>query len=427
MGRKTSETECKVQIVKLSLTNRQKHQCYALMEEAGRCYSDMIQAHVESRKDKWLSAGELKAMFKQGYALHSQSVQAVAEKIETNIKSAKTNRDREFQAFGKITTEYPSESKRLYSVQWKKLGIQIKDGRIHLSNGRGREPLIVSLPLKYVKPNINIAELVLDAGVFYLHLTLDTGIVPKQLSQAKKTAGVDMGEIHIAFCTVDDGNTIGISGRQLRSVKRLRNKKHASLTEKLSRCKNGSKRHKMLSRAKRKASAKLKRQQRDILHKASRQLIDFCEENKVANIAIGDVREISNEVDLGKKTNQKISQWAHGQFRQYVKQKARTLGMNVKLTGEAYSSKTCSVCGHVKKSSVKGRNYDCSSCGAKIHRDANGSANICSKSRWGEYGKVQVEKIKYLRPVKIGRSSPSEAGQVADDETSFARPLATAS
>jgi len=414
MGRKLTETQCKVQIVKLSLNKTQIKQCYELLEESGKCYSEMILAHVESRKDKWLSEGELKAKFKGAFKLHSQTIQSVAEKINSNLETAKTNRDREFKTTGKIKTEYASEPKRFFSVTWKKLGIKIQNGKIHLSNGLKNTPLIVSLPLKYSDCNVHIAELILDAGVFYLHLTVDTGIVPKNPIERLKTAGVDMGEIHIAYCTADDGNTIGISGRQLRSVKQLRNKRFASLDEQLSKCKNGSRRHKKLSRLKRKASSKLKRQQRDILHKASRQLVNFCEENKVANIAIGDVRNISDGVDLGKKTNQKISQWAHGQFSNYVKQKAKTIGISTKLIDESYSSKTCSVCGHVKKNSVQGRNYHCKECQSKVHRDANGSANICSKARYGEYSKVQVNQIKYLKPLKIGFSRPSEARQVAD-------------
>lgn len=414
MGRRLTETQCKVQIIRLSLNKTQIKQCYELMEESGKCYSEMILAHVESRKDKWLSEGELKAKFKGAFKLHSQTIQSVAEKINSNLETARTNREREFKANGRIKTEYASEPKRLFSVTWKKLGIKIQNGKIHLSNGLKNTPLSVSLPLKYLNCNINIAELVLDAGVFYLHLTIDTGIVPKNPLERLKTAGVDMGEIHIAYCTSDDGNTVGISGRQLRSVKQLRNKRFASLDEQLSKCKNGSKRHKKLSRLKRKASSKLKRQQRDILHKASRQLVNFCEENKVANIVIGDVRDIADGVDLGKKTNQKISQWAHGQFSNYVKQKAKTIGINTKLIDESYSSKTCSVCGHVKKNSVQGRNYSCKECQSKIHRDANGSANICSKARYGEYSQVQVNQIKYLKPVKIGFSRPLEARQVAD-------------
>jgi proline dehydrogenase len=49
----------------------------------------------------------------------------VAEKINSNLETARTNRDREFKANGKIKTEYASETKRFFSVTWKKLGIKI--------------------------------------------------------------------------------------------------------------------------------------------------------------------------------------------------------------------------------------------------------------------------------------------------------------
>jgi putative transposase len=171
------------------------------------------------------------------------------------------------------------------------------------------------------------------------------------------TAGIDLGEIHIASCTVDTGETLIVSGRLLRSVKQLRNKKHAEYKQRMSRCKNGSKKHKRLKRAERKSSAKFNRQQRDILHKASRQIVDFCQDYTVAKLAIGDVRDISDGVALGKKCNQKLSQWAHGQFYAYLSQKSRACGINNDYLNEAYSSKTCSVCGHVKRSSVKARTY----------------------------------------------------------------------
>jgi hypothetical protein len=105
MGRRLTETQCKVQIVKLSLNKTQIKQCYELLEESGKCYSEMILAHVESRKDKWLSEGELKTKFKGAFKLHSQTIQSVAEKINSNLETARTNRDREFKANGKIKTE----------------------------------------------------------------------------------------------------------------------------------------------------------------------------------------------------------------------------------------------------------------------------------------------------------------------------------
>jgi putative transposase len=200
-----------------------------------------------------------------------------------------------------------------------------------------------------------------------------------------------------------------VSGRALRSVKRLRNKRHASLTALIARCKPGSKRQRRLLKSKARASARFRRQQRDILHKSSRQVVAFCEANEVRSIAVGDVRDIQDGVDLGTRANQKISQWAHGQFVKYLTYKAARYGMRVEQIPEDYSTRTCSHCGCVMKNAPRGRVYACPGCGAVIHRDGNGASNICSRARYGEYSRVQAQTIMYLRP--LGRSRAFDTGQ----------------
>ena len=39
-------------------------------------------------------------------------------------------------------------------------------------------------------------------------------------------------------------------------------------------------------------SAKVYRQQRDLLHQAAKKVVDFCEQEGVSKIAVGDVRDI---------------------------------------------------------------------------------------------------------------------------------------
>ena len=130
-------------------------------------------------------------------------------------------------------------------------------------------------------------------------------------------------------------------------------------------------------------------------------MVAFCAEEGVALIALGDVRDIQIGVSLGKQTNQKISQWPHGQFARYLTEKAARLGMTVEWIDEAYSTKTCSRSGHVRASSPRGRRFRCAGCGARIHRDVNGSANICSKAAYGRYSQIQADRIKYLRPIGV--------------------------
>ena len=36
---------------------------------------------------------------------------------------------------------------------------------------------------------------------------------------------------------------------------------------------------------------------------------------------------------------------------------------------------------------------------ARVHRDVNGSATICSKAVYGCYGQVQADTVTYLRPI----------------------------
>ena len=84
-----------------------------------------------------------------------------------------------------------------------------------------------------------------------------------------------------------------------------------------------------------------------------------------------------------------------------IRAKAARLGMSVEWIDESYSTRTCSMSGHVQPSSPRGRRFRCSGCGARVHRDVNGSANICSKAAHGRYSKVQAATVKYLRPIGV--------------------------
>jgi IS605 OrfB family transposase len=191
------------------------------------------------------------------------------------------------------------------------------------------------------------------------------------------------------------------SGRQLRACKQWRNKVHSLLQEHLSRCQAGSRRAKRLLQRKAQVSAKCYRQQRDLLHQAARKVVTFCQAEGVRRIAVGDVRDIQTGVSLGKQTNQKISQWPHGQFAPYLSEKAARVGITVEWIDESYATRTCSHSGHVQSSSPRGRRFRRAGCGARVHRDVNGSANSCSKAVFGVYAQVQADAVKYLRPIGV--------------------------
>jgi putative transposase len=358
----------------------------------------MVALHVASRSGPWITAADLKHDLKGQYALHSQSIQALAEKLEANVQGTKERRSQ-----GDIDLEYPYRPKEYQTVTWKAPAIRARDGHIILSNGRGREPLVLLLPAEYRTKDICQAELLWRADHYELALTIDTGIVPPPLLRRVMTIGVDLGEVNIAAAVAETGPGVVLNGRYLRSIKRLRNKRHSAYSKKSKRCTDGSRRTRCLERRKAQASARFARQVRDILHKAARQLVHFAQAQGAAHIVVGDVRDIAAGTDKGRHQNQRLSQWAHSQFVQYVTYKARALGISTRYIPEDYSTRTCSACGHVRSSSPRGRTFVCPNpgCGAVLSRDGNGAANICSRARHKSYGKVQYTHLTYLRPVVV--------------------------
>ena len=306
-------------------------QCQAVRAEAGRLWTDLLTLHAQARaQGRWLSAGELEQATKGGqYALHSQSVQALCQKFAANVETATELRRRELTESGRIQTQYPHHAKAYQTVVWKDQALTVlPTGQLRLPTGGQRPPLLLPLPEEYQRANLRRVEVTWRADHYELCLTLDTGeTLPPPLAVGD-VAGVDLGEVHVAAVTTTNRHALVVSGRRLRVCKQWRNKVHSVLQEKLSRCQPGSRRAKRLLKRKAQVSAKLYRQQRDILHQAARKVVTFCQTEGVSQIAVGDVRDIQTGVSLGKRTNQKISQWPHGQFARYLSEKAARLGIS---------------------------------------------------------------------------------------------------
>jgi len=143
--------------------------------------------------------------------------------------------------------------------------------------------------------------------------------------------------------------------------------------------------------------------QRDMLHKVSRAVIDEAQVMQAGTIIMGDVRDIADntktEKRLSREQRQKMSNWPHGQLRQYITYKAAAVGITVELINEAYTSKTCPICGTRNK--PNGRHYACSQCGYVGHRDTVGCTQILSRRRTGQLAQmVPCEAITYRHPFR---------------------------
>ena len=331
-----------------------------------------LDTQCELWMDKQLSKSE---------PLHSQSIQAVRERYFKNRKAYRALRRN-----GNTTAKPPHKPKAFQTTTWKKSAIRFKETLfgyvVVLSNGRGNPPLQIPLPKLFnlsVVSDIVSVNLVYTHGHYELHFVYNTE--KPDASRADGIAGVDIGEIH-PIVSHDGQHTLIFTGRYIRSLYRLRNKVIASFGKKIDRCQRHSKRWWHLVRRKWKRIRQLDNQIKDALHKHTATFVKHCSESGVGTIAIGDLTGIRENIDYGKRANQKLHQWAFGKVTELITYKAKAVGIKVELVDEAYTSQTCPNCGNPKKPT--NRNYTCK-CGFRYHRDGVGAINIRKKYR-GPFG-----------------------------------------
>ena len=339
---------------------------------------------------KWINKSQLQALLKKKYPLHSQSIQSVAHKYLFSRDSSKKAIDK-----GIKTVKYPYKTKKHFNTKWVDKAFKVINNKIQLSNGTGNPKLYLSVHKDISNIDIKEIELIYDRGL-KLSISYDDNI---SIIDNKHTnqVGVDLGEIHSISAYCDNGNSLIITGRKIRSINRFRNKKLKELQKKMSKCKKHSRQWKKYNKAKQYILSKSNNQLKDCLHKTSKQFIDWCNENKVKEIAIGDLGHIAKgtKKKLRKITTQKLSNWNYGQLETYIKYKSEVYDIKIKKQDESYTTQQCPCCGRRKKPS--NRNYICI-CGYKAHRDIHGARNILSKYKYKKITYIgDIKEIKYLR------------------------------
>lgn len=342
-----------------------------LSEESGRIYTlaKVWFWRIVRRKNIWLSEAALQRIVANGQPtiLHSQSAQKAIQcfyaAIRTWRKARKLNPD----------LRPPRKRKRFYKVVWKNQAIKLKDGNLVLPNARGTDPVVIKC-WSYEKP-VQV-EIGWDGKQYELRASYELKV---EESANGKIASVDLGEVHPAVMGTETVHII-LNGRLLRSKRRYRERIKGKLSAKIDRKKKGGKRRRKLIMSKQRQLRKLDNQIRDIEHKLTTAAIKALHDAGVRKLVVGDVRDIRVGYDCGKVQNQRLHQAPLGRIRSYLEYKGLRLGWRKpEFQNEAYSSRDCPKCG--ARNVPKGRNYLCTSCGFKAHRDVVGQLNILAKYR----------------------------------------------
>ena len=127
----------------------------------------------------------------------------------------------------------------------------------------------------------------------------------------------------------------------------------------------------------RKAAARLRRRIQHLVSELHKKVaVWLCKRFETIYLPTFETREMVTK--LRSKTARAMLTWAHYRFKLTLRDMAGVYGSRVIDVNEAYTSKTCSMCGHIQQ--IGSREYwVCSQCGTEHDRDLNGARGIYLK------------------------------------------------
>ncbi|MBD2001775.1 MULTISPECIES: RNA-guided endonuclease InsQ/TnpB family protein [Cyanophyceae] len=204
-------------------------------------------------------------------------------------------------------------------------------------------------------------------GDYYINICVDLPADPT--GKTPKVIGVDLGRRDIA--TTSTGNSW--EGAQIQATRDRYSFVRANVQ---------SKRTRNSRRLLRRLSGREQRFQKWLNHNISKQLVQEAKQLN-ASLAFEDltnIRESLNQKPRSKTERRRTNNWAFYQLRLFVGYKANIAGVSVVFVPPAYTSQTCSRCGHIHpvqgKSYRNGKAFKCGHCGFEHDADANAANNI---------------------------------------------------
>lgn len=365
---------------------------------AAQCWNELVEADLNFHKEngRYMKRGELQTFVKNRTPLHAVGNQHVYIKYyccrDAMFRSIQAKHENSSKA------KLPYKKKKYFVTGWNVFSyvIDYKNHQLKLakkSNENGKQQNPVCCTFKTMPKHVVEIELIYKNGLYFAVKYK----APKANSDisSDNVAAIDFGEIHSISSIDRNGNAIIITGRKIRSIKRLQNKERGNLSSKRTHTVKDSRQYKKYSYAIYKLGVKTDRQVMDCVHKISKLYLDYCIENKISKVYYGDLDSCTrgHHGEISKMVNQKLRDWCYGLLTLQLENKLSRYGIEMIKISEAYSSQTCPHCGHRHKPS--GRNYMCQ-CGYKQHRDLVGAINILNFNEKD----VHIERynnLKYLR------------------------------
>src|SRR6266516_237434 len=212
------------------------------------------------------------------------------------------------------------------------------------------------------------SDLLCRDGQWYLYATCEVP-EPSQTSPAG-FVGVDLGIVNIA--TTSDGNCH--AGKHLNRVRHRNQRLRTKLQKK------ATKSAKRLLKKRRRKEARFAADTNHVI--AKRIVAEAIRTSR--GIALEDLQGIRGRVRLRTPQRATLHSWSFHQLGRFIAYKARRAGVVVVWVDPAYSSQTCSACGHAERANRQDQaKFRCQSCGFAGHADWNAARNIADRGGAG--------------------------------------------
>ena len=266
--------------------------------------------------------------------------------------------------------QYKIEGNRLILKglgKFKRLEVQFK-GKIHLKGKQGR------LEITY--------DTVKRKWYAHISITVEEKLIGGEWIEVPRkplgdlSAGIDLGVNNLMAVYVENGESFLVNGRPLKSIAFYWRKRIADYQSKLNR--SGAKRSRKLKRM----HGKAKLQAKHYINTAVRQTVEKLYHLGVSRIVVGYPKGIARNSEKGKRQNFLLSHvWRFNTVIQRLKEVAEEYGIVVQVVNEAFTSKTCPVCGkpHEGARFVRGL-FKCPATGLDFNADLIGAFNILKKA-----------------------------------------------
>lgn len=238
----------------------------------------------------------------------------------------------------------------------------------------------IRIPVSHLTPELKLREVKVKPfyDSFEILITLDMDDIPKTTGSA--LCAIDLGVSNTAAIVTNTGNSVIYKGGAVKAINQWFNKERSRLVSEITLGGKPYRNTRRLNSVSRKRTLFM----RDYMHKISHNIIQFCLDNKIGTIIIGENKGWKQNSNIGHRNNQAFVSIPFDMLKNQLLYKAEAIGICVVMQDETNTSQADFLAGddcsefHFSGKRIRRGLYR-SKTSRVVNADLNAAANIMCK------------------------------------------------